>query len=211
MSLCPLSLTSYINGIYYYYCFDCKTNLPTGAQDTRLHMIGVNCDAILDPMRRKAAPPLTVASPQPLPVINSIAPSMKWRNKGIVFDNNKINILKAPGVKLDHRDDHSFRSSFTLSSGPTRYARLFKIHFYWGDPTATTPTPLEYILRVGQELVDNSETPDLDYAADSVTSPVANLVTISYTKRTSVGSDGNRPRVGEKDLRSAVAGEASCL
>jgi hypothetical protein len=49
--LCPLSLTSVVNGVYYYHCLNCdQGGSPCGGQDTRSHTTGISCSCILDPI-----------------------------------------------------------------------------------------------------------------------------------------------------------------
>jgi hypothetical protein len=180
--LCPLYLTAYINGIYYYYCQDCgAVSQFVGAQDTRQHTTGVACpNHVIDPMLHIRSPRSALSAGGDVPVLNSDPDGLPFDGSSFdtAFDDK---ILLAPlAVVLDHHKKKKFKSKFKLSDGSEIGVRLFSISVSWVTATGQKTD----ILRVGQELEDPTEDPPGSDAMSEDAEDVASDRSVKFVKIT---------------------------
>jgi hypothetical protein len=169
--LCPMRLTSVVNGVYYYDCLSCLNGVShgsVGGHDTRAHTTGVNCTCILDAIafaRARMHVPIQEGASGDVEVVclSSETEEHKGIIKGITFNNSKFPnqpdlafaSTLALKVQVDHLTSDKWRVDYQLDSSKIA-ARLLTIRATWDD--VTTNRPITKILRVGQELNDPGDT-----------------------------------------------------
>jgi hypothetical protein len=162
-----MRLTSVVNGVYYYDCLSCLNGVSQGSvggHDRRPHTTGVDCSRILDAIafffdkaRDLQPTPILEGDSGDVEVayLSEGTTSSMGLDKGITFDNSRVDMAAASTlalqVQVDHFDSDKWRVDYQLDS-LTIAARLLTISVTWDD--LTTDEPVTKVLRVGQELED---------------------------------------------------------